>query len=417
MVHEYLLSSILRDDDVEVLNRVKDKHLPDPLKPVFTYVRQVLVKNKALPTKQAVEAKFNTSFSETQDPAKHWFDEVLETYKQDVSEAAIRDMARNPKQSMQVMQRALMEMQAEEELRSHPYDHNAVDRIGEYTKNAKNKGIKYLPTGDAHFDSHTFGYTQADFWMIGGEEGSGKTWLLLQLLMQADTESRTLGWDRPILIINTEVDDDEFLERMDAIRFKLPYGKLLSGTLDAVEMKRWATGARKLKSNIIVINDCYNLNDLQKLLTLLKPAAVFVDSVHLLAEDYDWKDIANLGTALKKMAKRSMCPIIATTHLKTGAGKDAATGSVDSFAYGKGFTRNATVALLIYRDEQMEMQDEIGIKFVKLRRGQAKAAHWIYSTDFTKMRYEHKYDNGIGASKVVVTDDDDDDDPNQTMVW
>ncbi len=404
MVQEFLITSVLREQNIEMTYRLADKYFTGNHISYVAFIKSYLAANKTLPSKLAVEQKFNVQLKESPDPSSHWYREVQDAFKKKVVEKAVIDVANNPKKGLETMQLAILEATTEQEVRVVSFDENAKGRFAEYRANKGQVSSKYRSTGNDTINSATYGYAKADFWIIGGEEGSGKTWIMLWLTNLLDAILQAEKDDKPILFINTEVDEEELIERLDSIRFSLPYGNLLSGLLTPVEEAKWAKGLRNLKSNIKIVDDCFSMEDLEKYITLYSPAAVFADSIHLLVEDYDWKDIAKLGARCKKMAKKHKCPIIANTHLKANEGKQG-TGTVDSFAYGKGFTRNASVAMLIYKTDQMELAGEIGFKFVKVRRGIPQ--NFIFSADFQKMKYEYvsTVTSSAGASSVHVEDD------------
>lgn len=404
MMFDYVIASALREDDKPVLLSLREKQLTPEHWGAVEFARNYLGMNRALPTKVAVEGFLKRPLKETKDSAGHWLAEVQKNYKRRITEEAVMEAAKNPTKALQIMEAAVLEAQlGNDDSRIEVYEAGGADRFKAYRKNKGAGKIRHLSTGMDAIDDVTFGYWPSDFWIIGGAEGIGKTWLETYLAKQLDVLETANDPDgRPILLINTEVDDEEIAERIDAQRFNLPYGQMLSGTLTGAHERKWGREAKTLRSRLRIINDCYTMQDLERYITLTNPIAVFCDSIHLLVPDYEWTDIAKLGQHAKLMAKRHRCPIIANTHLKSAEGKDSS-GTVDSFAYGKGFTRNASVAMLLFQDEVMELSGEIGFKFVKVRRGEK--ATLVYRHDWSDMIY---YLVGkLGKPGSVFTEDDD----------
>jgi hypothetical protein len=72
-------------------------------------------------------------------------------------------------------------------------------------------------------------------------------------------------------------------------------------------------------------------------------------------------------------------PLIVTTHLKKIEGLTEAKASTESFAYFKG-ARDASMALILLKDEEMKVSNQMLLKIVKGRKGQQGTI--LYQNDY-----------------------------------
>ena len=187
------------------------------------------------------------------------------------------------------------------------------------------------------------GYKRADLWTIGGAEGSGKTWVLLRMVDALDELMLSAGKDRPILVVSGEMEAREMEERLDAIKCGLSYNKLSRGELGAIEERRYFNYLDSSQSLVRIVDSFDNLNDIEALITLYRPSCGFIDGSHLLSSSYEWTDIARVTANMKRITRNKKVPIINTTHLKSEKGRSADGGSLDDFAYTKGYTRDSDI--------------------------------------------------------------------------
>ena len=167
------------------------------------------------------------------------------------------------------------------------------------------------------------------------------------------------------MFVSCEMDKDECAVRLDAVKTKLPYGKLIRGELTPIQEVRYRSYSNSLKTHIHMTDQVFDLHDLESLITIHRPRIVFVDGVHSLANSMDWKDVFTLTLNLKKMTRKFKVPIVITTHIQS----DDDNNRLWSLACSKGFSRNSDIVGVFFQNGLMETNNEIGIDWVKIRRG------------------------------------------------
>lgn len=261
------------------------------------------------------------------------------------------------------------------------YSDDVELRKKDYEERMKSLGVTYLSMGAPDLDKTFFGYRKQDLITIGGKGGQGKTWLmcfLVYLLERAITDKEELTEETfgDILFITNEMGEEEIKERLDCIRFRLPYKRFLEGTLSAREQGRYYKGLDKLKSEkskIRIVYSCSTIDELATQIGLYQPSAVFIDGSYLMEPEREegWEKIVYVTRNLKRLAKNTKTPIINTTQLKRGSAKSSskfALDGQDDFAYSSSYSQDSDIAMRMFQDADMKFHDIIGIEVVKGRR-------------------------------------------------
>ena len=261
------------------------------------------------------------------------------------------------------------------------YSDDTEKRMTEYEERVKSKGVTYLSMGAEDMDKVFYGYRRQDLITIGGKAGQGKTWFIVFLAylldrVLSDKEEESGEKVGEILFITNEMGEEEIKERLDCLRFKLPYKSFLEGTLTEREKKRYYEGLKKLedsKSHIRLIDGCQTIDELSTFIGLYSPAVVFVDGSYLMRSDAKegWEKITELTRGLKRLAKSFKVPIVNTTQLKRGASKSASSFALDGqddFAYSSSYSQDSDIAIRMFQDADMKFHDLVGAEVVKGRR-------------------------------------------------
>lgn len=288
------------------------------------------------------------------------------------------------------------------------YSTDPDKRIEAYNERMKSLGVTYLSMGCEDMDRLFFGYGREDLITIGGKAGQGKTWVICYLTYLLDrviTEYETAHETKlgDILFISNEMSKDEIIERLDCIRFHLPYQKFLSGTLSDGELKMYKKGLRRLKrhrSHIRIIYSCMTIDDLAVNLGLYQPSAVFVDGSYLMEPKLPegWEKITYVTRNLKRLAKGFRCPIINTTQLKRKTGTKSSGSSLDGlddFAYSTSFGQDSDIAIRMYQDADMKFHDVVALEVAKGRR----------VVSGTTILFENNLDKMLQSLTVPVPDE------------
>ena len=195
----------------------------------------------------------------------------------------------------------------------------------------------------------------------------------LALLCEKAMTNATYG---DILFITNEVPAKEIIQRMDSIKYKLPYNDFIHGTLSGKKEIAYHKGLEKLsasKSVIQILENVTTIDALSAKVLLYQPAIVFLDGSYLLESSYkgdDWKKILYITRNLKQIAKDTGVPIINTTQLKRASGKSkkGSFDAQDDFAYGNSYVQDSDAAFTGFIDADMQYRGDVGYQIAKGRR-------------------------------------------------
>lgn len=296
------------------------------------------------------------------------------------------------------------------------YSDDSDERRSAYEERLKCSGVTYLSMGIPDMDKVFYGYRKNDLITIGGKAGLGKTWLAVFLafvlekaiLEREEETGETFG---DILFISNEMGDDEIKERIDCIKFKLPYEDFLKGTLTEKAKSRYYKGLSLMKrkrSKIRIVPSCQTIEELSTLMGLYQPSVVFIDGSYLMEGKMQegWEKIVYITRNLKRLAKNFNIPIVNTTQLKRGANKNGskyALDGQDDFAYSSSYAQDSDIALRMFQDADMKFHDLIGMEAVKCRRAPSG----------TQLYFQNNLDNMVlsvtaaesGKTEMEVKDD------------
>ena len=385
MLVNKFLYSVITNDDISTLFRIKDSFVVPKDLLVVDFVKDCYTKHSKLPDIDTVESKFNIELTPNTESTQFWYDEILSAYKNRVVEDSIIDAAKNKGKAIDIFQKAILSYNTDIDSSVSTYS-DSKRRIDDYNNRKSTGGISYLSTGCPEYDSFSLGYKRSDLWTIGGREGIGKTWLLLRMANWVDMYLTSNDIDRTILIVSGEMDAVELEERLDAMRCEVSYNLLSRGDLSPTEERKYKRYLMGVDSRVVIVDSFDNLKDVQFLITVYNPIICFIDGSHLLASSYEWTDIARVTSTMKKITRNNKLPIVNTTHLKSEKGKSATGGDIDDFAYTKGYTRDSDIAGVMFADDMMEIDYKFGIDWVKVRRG--GRCQLIFQNDYDKTSAE-----------------------------
>lgn len=293
--------------------------------------------------------------------------------------ALLRKAKDKPREVLQQLTDLVSALNSEESVSTDSkYEHGKDERLALYDERIGNNGVTHLSFGNKLLDKLFYGVQKNDLITFAGKGGSKKTWLMCYLAMLMEA---VLPEDmNDLLFVTNEMSAEEIKGRMDCIRFNLPYGAFLDGTLSRAQYRRYATGIADLKySRIQFVDGCDTLVELSHKILLYRPSCTFIDGSNLLESTYkgdEWKKILYITRNLKRITrnKHFPAPIINTTHLRRGSGKGAKSTSFDAqdeFAGGITYVNDSDLAIMMYADKEMMFRNEVGLQVAKGRRVEA----------------------------------------------
>lgn len=382
---EKLLIAILKRKDSKLLSVIQRRWLDVTEVKEYSFVMDYYKDTGELMGVKTFCSKFHLDSSEADSRPVAYLNELKErfimTQMAEQVPSILRGVKDDPKESLTRLQTLVGSLATDSIVSKDTlYSDDAKERYDEYEDRVEKSGVTYLSMGCEDMDSVFYGYRREDLITIGGRAGSGKTWLLVYLayllekvIADRESEGESLG---DILFITNEMASSEIIERLDCIRFRLPYKSFLDGSLDEDATKRYKKGLAMLsksRSRIRLVDGCQTIDELTTLMGLYQPSAVLIDGSYLMEGRMPegWEKIVYITRNLKRMAKNFKVPIVNTTQLRRGSAKGAskvALDGQDDFAYSSSYVQDSDIAIRMFQDADMKFHDLVGCEVAKGRR-------------------------------------------------
>lgn len=388
-------------------NNVMDRRVTEELfqdmecRKCFKYVYDFYSKYGKVPSIDLVEEEFKDLRIEyAKEPVDYYLDKMTENYVRvkgsQVLIGSAREIVKSPMKGIEKLQTAVAELTLEAvPTRDDLVEDTVEDRKARYLRLKKVGGMDGMPTPWEVLNEAAMGLHGGDFIAIVSRPGVGKTWLLS---IFAEFSARQ---GLKVLFVTNEMSNTQIMQRFDALYFKLPYKELRAGLLpDALE-KMYFEGLKKMKKEVkmVVTQDVHGVNSVGSKIDQYKPDLVLIDGMYLLADDQNsqsrWEGISNISRNLKKLARKKNVPIIATTQFNR-ASEDVKIDKVtlSNLGFSDSIGQDADVVLGLFRTKDMEMNQEMKVRMLKIREGEPK--------DFT-IQWDLRY---MRFGAIETSDDD-----------
>lgn len=412
LTQKFILTCLERSD-YKTFSAAKKEWFDEKEKTNYEFVKSYYRDHGELPSTEIFKDKYKIKDSVKGRPT-YFLKELKNRYiALTLTEAIPGIMAKlgtDPAKGLEDMQKAISGLRTDTFTSNETsYSDYAAERYADYIERVRTKGVVHLSSGNEALDKMTYGYRKADLITIGGRSGVGKSWLILLLALWLEGVLNDADIEKPILFITNEMPEDEVTERIDCIKFKLPYEDFMKGELSRVERKRYESGLNRLKhkgSKIKIVYNCSTIDELNVLIDMHDPAIVFIDGSYMMEGDMGegWEKITYVTRNLKKTAKLKSVPIINTTQLRKSTGKTSSklsTDGQDDFAYSQSYAQDSDIAIRLYQDVDMVFNSEIGMDVVKGRRVKPNTK-FIFTNNLATMELDIRLDDIVTTKASVV---------------
>ena len=246
-----------------------------------------------------------------------------------------------------------------------------------------------LMTGYSFFDEATNGIRAADFILIAGESGFGKSLLLQNMAVQIWMQKNTIDMcsnfteGKNIVYFSLEMPYDDCFTRLLSRLSGVPSRKIDTPHLiDAEELKKIKQALNFIKEypyefEIIDIVDA-SANDIDLILNDITFSidALFIDYIGIMkpneaGEEADWQKQSTIAYQTRAIARHRSLSIFSAIQLnRKGQGKDSSeTIGLHRLARSAGIATHATHILQIENRAQEEGYPDLMIHWIKNRKG------------------------------------------------
>lgn len=419
-IGEQLLVACLKKKDNKILSTIQRRWLDGSEVRQYKFIMDYYKEHGEIAGVEAFCDKFKLDYSKVDSRPSYYLNAVKERFifgsLSDNVPKILRAMKDDPRGQLGELQSLVASLSVDAvESKDVLYSDDVDRRIADYEERMKSLGVTYLSMGCEDMDKTFFGYRKNDLITIGGRAGAGKTWCLVflvymleKVLAQRAESGSTFG---DILLISNEMGGDEIKERIDCLKFRLPYKSFMEGSLSEKEKRRYYNGLEDMKeetSKIRIVESCQTIDELSTIVGLYQPSVVFIDGSYLMESKMQegWEKIVYITRNLKRIAKNFNVPIVNTTQLKRGSGKSGskfALDGQDDFAYSSSYSQDSDIAIRMFQDADMKFHDLVGMEVVKGRRV-VSGTTLIFQNDLQKMC--HSITLPADETREPIRDDD-----------
>lgn len=395
LAEKAVLSRILFSNE---WNNVMDRRVTEELfqdmecRKCFKYVYDFYSKYGKVPSIDLVEEEFKDLRIEyAKEPVDYYLDKMVENYIRvkgsQVLLGSAREIVKSPMKGIEKLQTEVAELTLEAvPTRDDLVEDTVEDRKARYLRLKNAGGMDGMPTPWEVLNEATMGLHGGDFIAIVSRPGVGKSFMLTLFAEYAVRNKQK------VLFVTNEMSNTQIMQRFDAVYFKLPYKELRAGLLpDALE-KMYFEGLEKMKKDVkmVVTQDVHGVNSIGSKIDQYKPDLVLIDGMYLLADDQNsqsrWEGISNISRNLKKLARKKNVPIIATTQFnRASEGVKIDKVTLSNLGFSDSIGQDADVVLGLFRTKDMEMNQEMKVRMLKVREGEPK--DFTLQWDLRHMRF------------------------------
>jgi replicative DNA helicase len=362
-----LLSSVIRVRDLSPLfeRNISDAWFPDEEdRRVWSFLRSHFAKYAECPSLEVVQANFPAyQLQELTDSVDYLLDDLLDKRRKNSISSTLR-LAVEEIQNNKDHESALMVMQGgivrlEEEGLNKTSDVNLIQttdsRWEDYVFRKNNPGLLGVATGFPTIDAVTNGLQKGQLIVVVATPKTGKSTLALQIANNVHKQGLSPMFQ------SFEMTNREQQDRYDSMRAQVSHGRLITGSLNPDEEKRYKESLETMASdsaNFWLVDSAHGItvSAIQSKVQTLQPDVIFIDGVYLMMDEQTGESntpqaLTGITRSLKRLAQRMNKPVVITTQAlnwKTKKGKV----STDSIGYSSSFLQDADVVFGLEKEDE-----------------------------------------------------------------
>lgn len=362
-----LLGSVIRVRDLSPLfeRNVSDAWFPDEEdKRVWTFLRSHFAKYAECPSLEVVQANFPAyQVQEITDSVDYLLDDLLSKRRKNSITSTLRTAVeeiqnnQNHESALMVMQSGIVRL--EEEGLNQTSDVNLIQttesRWEDYIFRKNNPGLLGVATGFPTIDAVTNGLQKGQLIVVVATPKTGKSTLALQIANNIHKQGLSPMFQ------SFEMTNREQQDRYDSMRAQVSHNRLITGSLNADEEKRYKESLETMaedKSDFWLVDSAHGItvSAIQSKVQTLQPDVIFIDGVYLMMDEQTGESntpqaLTGITRSLKRLAQRMNKPVVITTQAlnwKTKKGKV----STDSIGYSSSFLQDADVVFGLEKEDE-----------------------------------------------------------------
>lgn len=263
---------------------------------------------------------------------------------------------------------------------------SVLDRFDNHVEENRKRGSLGLNTGISLLNDNMIYYVKSQVWTLAGYTSTGKTAMMTQKIVNLFRSNK----NPKVLVISTEMTEEQMVGRVLGNMCKTYSQKILSGKLRLSEQEKYAESYKELMSwDLTIHDDIFELSDIEAAARKCKMKGgvdiVFIDYVQNckvkgLSDSYF--EQKTLAIAFQQLAKKIDATVICLSQVSNSVGR----GQVDTFELkGAGEWAAVTdVGVMLIKSKVKET--ELLYSIQKNRHGAKSNVVFEYENDYSWLR-------------------------------
>lgn len=418
-----LISAVVKEKSMVSLDDrgLDENHLKGSAKTALKFCREFITEYGDYPSVSVVEESIGEEMPDEEAPASYVAELVrkrwLSTELESTVETAIRSIeSRDPDAAIDTLSRVASDLKAIST--RNPiisYRDTGESRYESYIEAKEAGGVIGTKTPWDKLNSGIQGWVDGSLNVVAAMSNTGKTWFLC---ICADHSERVLG--KKVLYVTLEMSTPRIARRLDAVRYRIPFGVLRDCELDSIAEKEWEANLKDLKkddpeSDIFIADkkSVRTVTDVFNLVQELKPDIVYVDGGYRFESDKSgagqWESTVQIVTDLQIYAEKTNIPWVVTTQFgdSNETGKKKKKGDhvrAWNVRYGKEWLIHPDVLVGLFADEDLRLLKLMEVHVLKVRDADKMFEMFTIQWDMFNMTFDEASE---GIEEDVDLDVDD----------
>jgi len=323
--------------------------------------------------------------------------------------------ARNPDEALKLMGDASLALRSRAKVETPTsFRESGPDRIKAYDDLKEAGGLIGLPTPWERLNVNIGGWCDGTLNVITAMQNTGKSWFCCYCADHA------LDLGKKVLMVTLEMDIPRIGKRIEAIRYKVPYGRLRGGDMEPETEDEWRRRILKDREGVgdIILADkkmVQRVSDVLFMVMDYKPDIVFIDGGYRFSSRGgggagEWANTVEIVNDLQIAAEVTQVPWVVTTQQgdanetgkrKKGDSKMHAWG----VRYGKEWVINPDNVIGLYADEDLRLTKSLEIHQLKTRDATGDAMHSEFTISWDLNRMDFSELGALETGSIPVEDD------------
>jgi KaiC/GvpD/RAD55 family RecA-like ATPase len=412
-----LLAAVIREQDFSAFQKISQEMIQGDSIAAYRFIEAYYLQYQKIPSYDLILNQTNIDLIQginLREPSDFFVDKIKERYfwfkARDGAQSLVAALERQD--SIQNIKAILTRMLHQELYDASSSDslprsifNNGDEILREYER-AKLEGLTGVPTPWPTVNRMTMGWQPEDFTLFVSRPGSGKTFLLIAILLHA--------WEcgYKVMLFSTEMKILALKRRVMALLTKLSYSLIKAGRLSPSEYEIFKDTLHNFSADdrfLVVGNDTtLKRSIIEQNIAMGKPDLVGIDGYYMVEDDMEKHQKDDRGAIWKvgkKIAKKYQVPLLVTHQLnrKPQHEKPGQKPTLDRLAHSDAAGMYADFVFSIWQTEEMFNDKRLGLNPMKTRDSELKDAIEI-RWDLTNGNFTEIDRNAVTSETSQVVD-------------